>query len=195
MVRILIPDRPKVIRNLEIGVGDGANADFQVPILTVRELGAAPDLTIILFDPVNTAYVAGIVDSFDYDTNTVTLDAAPTLGHVVIAHFSYQTFTDDELDAMLERTEVRNCEYIAAAIFCESVIADMSRMISFSEGDTKYSYDKARTDLREHINFLLKQSPLSATSTSVPFFPDYLSRVEYIPSPMVYHTVSPAGEF
>lgn len=191
MTRLLTPDRPKFIRNIQIGVGDGFEDIFRVPILVICD---GPDLTINLFNPDDSAYINGTISDFDYESGDVTLDAAPDAGLVVIAHFSYTVFSDTEVDTILARTEISDCPYLCAAVLVQSIRADSSRFISFTQGDTKYSFDKKMDALKDHIETLWKQSPLSGESIAVPFFPDYLSRIDYIPPPIV-HFNTPYAKF
>ena len=186
MVRLLIRDKPKPLRNIQIGVGDGAEDIFRVPILTVNTLAIGdPDLTISLFDPNTGVYVDGVINNFDYETGDVELSAAPGIGIVIIAYFSYVIFTDAEITLVLALDEVASCHYLAAAFCLQSIINDTSRLVSFTQGDAKYDFSKVSDRLERSIKLLWKQSPVTGSSLAVPFYTDILSRLDYVPSPMV----------
>lgn len=185
-VRLLISDKPKPLRNIQIGVGDGAETIFRVPILTVNVLESGdPDLTIDLFDPNTSTYtIANIVD-FDYETGDVELSIAPDSGVVIIAYFSYVIFTNTEIEFILGLDEIGNCHYLAAAFCMQSIINDSSRMISFTQGDASYKFDAVAKRLENSIERFWKQSPLTGTSIVAPFYTDVLSRLDYVPLPIV----------
>lgn len=188
-VRLLIQDRKKIVRNLQIGIGDGSEDIFRVPILTVQTLpDTTPDLNIVFFDPdaVENAYIDAIIANFDYEVGDAQVSPVPETGQVVIAYFSYVTYTDDEITFMLGRTEISNCPYTCAAVLLQGIIADTSRMISFSQSDAKYDFSKVSDRLERQVERYLKQSIITGDSIAVPFVPDVLSRLDYIPAPLVY---------
>ena len=186
VVRLIIRDKPKPLRNIQIGVGDGAEDIFRVPILTVNVLVIGdPDLTISLFDPNTGVYADGVISNFDYETGDVQLSSAPNTGVVVLAYFSYVIFTDDEFEMVLSLDEIVNCHYLAAAFCLQSIINDTSRLVSFSQGDAKYDFNETSKRIERAIERLWKQSPVTGSSIAVPFCTDVLSRLDYVVSPIV----------
>lgn len=191
-VRLLISDRKKVIRNLQIGIGDGSENIFRVPILTVQTLlDGAPDLNVVFFDPdlEENAYIDATIVDFDYEVGDVQVTPIPETGQVVIAYFSYVAFTDDEITFILGRAEVSSCPYTCAAVLLQSIISDTSRFISFTQGDAKYDFSKVSDRLERQIERYLKQSIIAGDSITVPFNPDVLSRIDYIPVPLIHPSV------
>ena len=189
-VRMLISDRKKIIRNLQLGVGDGNEDIFRVPILTVQTLASGdPDLNVVTFDPDTDAYVDLTVADFDYETGDVQVVPTPELGQVIIGYFSYVTFTDAEITIVLNRAEVSSDPYTCAAILIQATIADTSRFISFTQGDAKYNFDKVSERLERLVESYMKQSLIGGDSTSVPFVPDVLSRIDYTPVPIIHPDV------
>jgi len=188
-IRLLIQDRKKIVRNLQIGIGDGSENIFRVPILTVQTLvDGTPDLTITLFDPdvEEGAYTDVTITDFEYEVGDAQISPIPETGQVIIAYFSYVTYTDDEITFMLGRPEIANCPYTCAAVLLQGIISDTSRMISFTQSDAKYDFSKVSDRLERQVERYLKQSIISGDSISVPFNPDVLSRLGYIPPPLVY---------
>ena len=189
LVRMLVPDKRKIMRNIHIGTGDGNEDIFRVPVLTVdQQVAGTPDLTISLFDPDSSEYQDGIISNFDFDSSDVQLNSAPASGIVIIAYFSYVTFTDAEIDLVLSLPEIANCKYLCAAFFAQSIIADTTRFVSFSQGDARYNFDRMEKRLREHIKRLWAQTTVIGDSIAVPFNPDVLSRVGYVSPPIVRAT-------
>lgn len=185
-VRLLVRDKPKPLRNINIGVGDGVETIFRVPVLTVDTLlSGNPDLTIDLFDTSTSTYTSATITNFDYETGDVQLSVAPASGIMVLAYFSIVVFTDDEIEFILGLDEISSCYYLAAAFCIQSIINDTSRMIPFSQGDANYRYESVARRLQDSIELLWKQSPLTSASTAVPFYIDVLSRVDYVPIPIV----------
>ncbi len=188
--RLLVSDRKKIIRNLQIGIGDGSENIFRVPILTVQTLASGlPDLNVVTFDPDTSQYVDHVISDFDYDTGDVQLSPIPAEGQVVIAYFSYIAFTDAEITMVLGRSEVVGDEYTCAAILLQSILSDTSRFISFTQGDTKYNFSDVSKRLERQVARYLKQSTISAESITVPFVPDVLSRIDYITVPLIHPDV------
>jgi len=186
-VRLLIKDYKKVIRNLQIGIGNGSENIFRVPILTVQQLlTGQPDLNIIYFDPDDSSYVDATVVALDYETGDVQVSPIPTMGQVVIAYFSWVTFTDVEIQMILNRVDVVNCPYTCAAILLQAIISDTSRFVSFSQGDARYNFDELTKRLERQVDRYLKMSGITGDSIAVPFVPDVLSRIDYIPVPLIH---------
>jgi len=189
LVRILVPDKRKIMRNIHIGTGDGHEDIFRVPVLTVdQQVSGDPDLTVSLFDPDTSEYQDGVISNFDFDSSDVQLSSAPASGIVIIAYFSYVTFTDAEIELILALPEIANCKYLCAAFLVQSIIADTTRFISFSQGDARYNFDSMEKRLTEHIKRLWNQSTVTGDSIAVPFSPDVLSRIGYISPPIVRAT-------
>jgi len=187
VTRMLIADRKKIIRNLQLGVGDGHENIFRVPILTVQALAdGTPDLNITTFDPDTSAYVDLTVADFDYETGDVRISPVPESGQVIIGYFSFVTFTDAEITLILNRPEVCSDPYTAAAVLIYSILADTSRFISFTQGNAKYDLSKIPERLGKLVESYLKMSPITGESIAVPFVPDVLSRLDYISVPLVY---------
>jgi len=186
LVRMLIPDKRKILRNIHIGTGDGNEDIFRVPVLSVdRQVSGDPDLTISLFDPDSSEYQDATIINFDFDSSDVQLSSPPISGIVIIAYFSYVTFTDGEIDLVLALPEIANCKYLCAAFLVQSILADTTRFISFSQGDARYNFDTMERRLKNHIERLWNQSPVTGESIAVPFNPDVLSRIDYQISPIV----------
>jgi len=186
LVRMLVPDKRKIMRNIHIGTGDGNEDIFRVPVLTVdQQVGGNPDLTVSLFDPDTSEYQDGVISNFDFDSSDVQLSSAPASGIVVIAYFSYVTFTDAEINLVLSLPEIANCKYLCTAFLVQSILADTTRFISFSQGDARYNFDRMEKRLREHIERLWKQTTVIGDSIAVPFNPDVLSRIDYQSPPIV----------
>lgn len=189
LIRMLVPDKRKIMRNIHIGTGDGHEDIFRVPVLTIdQQVGGTPDLTISLFDPNTSEYQDGIISNFDFDSSDVQLSSAPASGIVIIAYFSYVTFTDDEIDLVLGLQDIRGCIYLCAAFLVQSIAADVTRFISFSQGDARYNFQDVERRLRNHIKRLWDQSTVIGDSIAVPFNPDVLSRIDYQTSPIVKAT-------
>jgi len=175
---MLAGDKRKVIRNIQIGVGDSSENIFRVPILTVdKHADETPDLTVSYFDPDTSEYVDATIQAFDFDSGDVQLIPIPTEGQVVIAYFSYITFTDAEIEYILSRTEIVNCPYLCAAAMIQAILVDTSRFVSFTQGDAKYNFDGVTERLEKAVERLWKQTLVTAASIAVPFNPDVLSRV------------------
>lgn len=186
LVRMLIADRKKIIRNLQLGVGDGSEDIFRVPILTVQTLlSGLPDLNITVFDPDTEVYIDALISAFDYETGDVQITPIPATGQIIIGYFSYVTFTDTEITFILNRPEVVKCPYTCAAILINSILADVSRFVSFSQGGAKYNFDEVSKRLERLEEKYLRMSPITADSISVPFVPDVLSRLNYIAVPII----------
>lgn len=185
-IRRLAGDRRRAIRNIQIGVGDGSEDIFRVPILTVEQQDDGnPDLTISYFDPDTSDYQDANILDFDFDSGDVQVSPSPTEGQVVIAYFSYVTFTDAEISYILGRSEISNCPYLCAAMMIQAILADTSRFVSFTQGDAKYSFDEVSKRLERQVERLWQQSPVTADVISVPFNPDILSRIDWEQPPIV----------
>ena len=173
-----------------MGVGDDNEDIFRVPILTVQTLvGGGPDLNVTIFDPDTSAYIDAAIADFDYETGDVRITPIPESGQIIIGYFSYVTFTDEEITFVLDRSEVFDCPYTAAAILLNAIIADTSRFISFSQGSAKYSFDEVSKRLERLVEKYLMMSPITGDSIAVPFVADVLSRLSYVPVPLIQANV------
>ena len=139
-LRLKILDRPQLVIGERVGTGDAS--------LKVFKLLNKP----IMSDSV-TVYLDGIAQTevtdyaLDYDTGKLTFTSAPDSGESITSDYEFATYSDDELGQFL--TSSGDNLALAAGSALTSLVADRSRLVTWSRGDMKIDYDRLRKDLSE----------------------------------------------
>ncbi|MCX6646200.1 MAG: DUF2460 domain-containing protein [bacterium] len=147
-LRLKILDKPQVILGENVGVGDGSTTAWKLRLVPVME-GTV------------TVYAAGeeLTEdedySLDYETGVITFETAPDEGDSIAADYSFAAFSDDDLQGFLD--EAGGNLALAAGNALMSLLADRTRMVSWSKGEGKIDYGQLRKDISDTAKRFLRQ--------------------------------------
>ena len=139
-LRLKILDRPQATVGERVGTGDG--------IVDVYKLSRCPvmlDSAAVYLDGEKKTETTDYV--LDYATGKLTFVSAPGDGIVITADYEVATFSDSDLEAFLDSSGSNLS--LAAGLALTSLVADRSRLVTWSRGDMKIDYDRLRKDLSE----------------------------------------------
>jgi hypothetical protein len=147
-LRLKILDRPQVVLDERVGTGDGSNTVFQlrhVPVMadsqTVRVGG--------------TAKTEGVDYTLDDSSGKLVFLQAPDEGDEITASYDFAAFTDSELQAFLDSAGGNVA--LAAGEALTTLIADRSRLVTWSKGDARMDFDRLRRDLADVARRFISQ--------------------------------------
>ena len=145
-LRLLIADRPRVILQEIIGTGDGSETLFLLQMAPV----VAESETITVNGTVQTRDTDYTLDN---GVGLVTFTAAPAAGAELKATYRWTTFSDEELQDLLDQ----GLSVTRAAIQAiEWLLADTDRFIKYTFGQESVDRTSAREGL-EHLLAGLRQ--------------------------------------
>jgi hypothetical protein len=90
-----------------------------------------------------------------YATGKITFDEAPDDGDPVVASYDFAAFSDDELQQYLENAGGNLA--LAAGEALTSLIADRSRLVTWTRGDMRLDFDRLRQDISKVIDRYMSQ--------------------------------------
>ena len=139
-LRLKILDRPQTVLDERVGTGDGSTK--------VYKLGHVPVMADTQVVKVGGAEKSEGVDyTLDDSTGKLTFSVAPSDGDAITASYDFAAFTDSELGAFLAGAGGNLA--LAAGEALISLVADRSRMVTWSRGDAKLDYDRLRRDISD----------------------------------------------
>jgi len=139
-LRLKILDRPQVVLGERVGTGDANRDVFRLLRVPVMQNSVA-------------IYLDGVVKTEDtdyvlnYATGKLTFTSAPGDGVSITADYEFATFSDIDLENFLENSGGNLS--LAAGQALTSLVADRSRLVTWSRGDMKIDYDRLRKDLHD----------------------------------------------
>jgi len=139
-LRLKILDRPQMVPGERVGTGDGSGKTFKI----MRTPVMGNSVTIYL-DGVEVNEETDF--DLDYGTGKLIFIQAPGDGVSITADYEFATFGDSELEAFLSSSG--NNLSLAAGQVLTSLVADRSRLVTWSRGDMKIDYDRLRKDISE----------------------------------------------
>ncbi len=160
-LRLQIQDRKRVALRERLGDGDGAARHFLTqlhPLVSGSET--------VLVD--NVQKVNGIDYSLDCDLGLLTFTTAPASGKSVCATYQWSTFSDTELEDLLDqRGSVRR----AAIAALEMLLADAERFLKYTFGQESVDRTATREALTQAIERLEKSGdgPLALVKADTPY--------------------------
>ena len=156
-LRLKILDRPQVVLDERLGTGDGSTKIFKV-----RHTPVMADSQVIRVDGVEKS--EGADYAFDDATGKVTFTVSPSADDVIVASYDFAAFTDSELQTFLDGSGGNVA--LAAGEALKTLIADRSRLVTWSRGSTKVDYDQLRSDLMEVADRFVAQGRSEAGARS-----------------------------
>jgi hypothetical protein len=137
-LRLKILDRPQVVLDERVGTGDGSKTVFKI-----RHAPVVDGSEVVIVD--GSQMVSGEDYELDCPTGKLTFTEAPSDGLSISASYEFVTFTDSELQAFLDGAGGNLA--LAAGEALTTLIADRTRLVTWSRGSTKVDYDQLRADL------------------------------------------------
>jgi hypothetical protein len=145
-LRLRIADRAKVTLDETLGIGDGVVTEFQMHLAPV--VSGSESLKLVA-GGVATPQTRDVDYVINNDLGLVTFTAAPADSTQVRASYQHTTFTDTELNDLLDQ---QNDSVARAAIRAiEWLLADTDRFIKYTFGQESVD----RSSVREGLNDLL----------------------------------------
>jgi hypothetical protein len=145
-LRLRIADRAKVTLDETMGIGDGVVTEFQMHLTPV--VSGSESLKLVA-GGVATPQTRDADYTIDNDLGLITFTAAPADGTQVRVSYQHTTFTDTELNDLLDQ---QNDSVARAAIRAiEWLLADTDRFIKYTFGQESVD----RSSVREGLNDLL----------------------------------------
>ncbi|HDS30321.1 MAG TPA: hypothetical protein ENN67_04670 [Firmicutes bacterium] len=147
-LRLKILDRPQVVIDERVGVGDGSR--------TVYKIGHSPIVEgseVIRVDGEQS--VSGEDYELDCSTGRLTFMEAPGEGEAVVASYEFVAFTDSELQHFLDSSGGNLS--LAAGEAIHALVADRTKLVTWSRGSTKIDYNQLRADLIEMAKRFINQ--------------------------------------
>lgn len=157
-LRLQIADRPRVILRETLGSGDGATLSF---LLTLAPVVAASETIMVGGAPV-AAY------TLDDATGLLIFDAAPAANAAVVATYTWTTFSDAELEDLLDQ----GLSVTRAAIQAiQWLLADSDRFLKYTFGQESVDRSASRdalTKLLERLEGQLGRGAVSLIKADTP---------------------------
>ena len=148
LLRLRIADRARLILHETIGIGDGLSLGFQSGFYPIA---ADTESVVIVSTGLSTVLVQNQDYTLDYELGLLVLANAPPVDDQVQMSYQWVTFTDDELNGILQ---VNGDNVTAAAIMCiEMILVDSERFIKYTFGQD----DVDRAESRQAILDTLEQ--------------------------------------
>jgi len=139
-LRLKILDRPQGIPGEVVGTGDGTRDRFKLRNVPVM----ADSVSLVVGGIAKTEEVDY---SLDYVTGVIVLNVAPDEGDLITADYEFAAFTDGELQTILDSSGGNLS--LAAGQALTSLIADRSRLVTWTRGDSRVDYDRLRRDISD----------------------------------------------
>lgn len=139
-LRLKILDRPQFVSGERVGSGDGSQETFKILHTPVIQ-----DTVTIYLDGQQISEETDF--NLDYGTGKLIFTQAPGDGVSIAADYEFATFSDSELEEFL--ITAGNNLSLAAGQILTSLVADRSRLVTWSRGDMKIDYDRLRKDISE----------------------------------------------
>jgi len=139
-LRLKILDRPQFLIGERVGTGDGTTKVYKL-----RHVPIMSGTALIYVDGI--AMTVGDDYTIDYQTGKLTFILAPDEADSIRADYEFAAFTDEDLTAFLESAGGNLA--LAAGEALTSLVADRSRLVTWSRGDAKIDYDRLRRDLSD----------------------------------------------
>jgi len=154
-LRLKILDRPQIVIDERVGTGDGS--------ATIMKLGHAPVMNETANVRVGgTAMVEGEDFELDYSTGKLTFVTAPDEGDAVVASYDFAAFSDSELQQYMNSAGGNLA--LAAGEALMSLVADRSRLVTWTRGDMRLDFDRLRQDISKVAERYLSQGRSEAGS-------------------------------
>jgi hypothetical protein len=139
-LRLKILDRPQIVLDERVGVGDGSATVFKVahaPVMagTVNVRVAGDVLT------------EGTDFTLDYASGKLTVADARAETDIIVASYDFAAFSDNELQAFINNAGGNLA--LAAGDALTSLVTDRSRLVTWSRGDMRIDFDRLRQDIAE----------------------------------------------
>jgi len=147
-LRLLIADRPKLVYDERIGVGDAVQTVFvleMVPIVASSEVVTVSGVVVP-----NTDY------TLDDATGLLTFNAAPALDAPIGASYSWTVFSDDELNDLLVDQGLTLTQAAIQAI--RWLLADTDRFIKYTFGQESVDRSASRDALQKLLDDLVQRN-------------------------------------
>ncbi len=139
-LRLKILDRPQIVIGERVGTGDGSTKVYKL-----RHCPVMSGTAVIYVE--NVAQTVGDDYTLDCQTGKLTFTAAPDDGDSIRAEYEFAAFTDEDLTEFLDSAGGNLA--LAAGEALTSLVADRSRLVTWSRGDAKIDYDRLRRDLAD----------------------------------------------
>lgn len=139
-LRLAIADRPRVTLREQLGLGDGVRTEFQTQLSPVV---AASETVLVNGAPIATYTLDGA-------TGVVTFAVAPANNATLLITYRWTTFSDIELEDLLDRFDARR----AAIRAITWLLADTERFLRYTFGQESVDRSAARAGLEKLLDRL-----------------------------------------
>jgi len=149
-LRLAIADRARVALREQIGLGDGVRGTFQTQL---SPLVYGSETVLVNETPVS-------VYTLDYATGVLSFLTPPALDAGLLITYSWTTFSDEELQDLLDRYGLRR----SAIQALEWLLADTERFMRYTFGQTSVDRSAARENLLALLERLDEQAGSGAVT-------------------------------
>mgnify|MGYP000843537044 CR=1 FL=1 len=150
-LRLAVADRPRVTLREQVGTGNGTRTQWQVQLYPVE---SASETVLVNETPV-------VTYTLDDATGLLTFTAAPANNATVIVTYRWTTFSDAELNDLLDR----GLSVTRAAIqVIRWLLADTERFIKYTFGQESVDRSATREGLEKLLDRLEKEAGRGAVA-------------------------------
>lgn len=149
-LRLAVADRARVALREQIGLGDGLRTTFQTQLSPV----VSSSETVLINETPTAAY------TIDDATGVIEFTSAPAINAALLVTYLWTTFSDDELQDLLDRFGLRR----ATTQALEWLLADTERFMKYTFGQESVDRAAARDNLLALLERLDSQTGSGAVA-------------------------------